>query len=741
MLKPETFLALVTPRGWKQIAMGVAIAGAVGLTVTTKPLCHTAAIPAIRVWQGECFASDCQPNRQTSSPPGIRNWVSWKAQDVGTGKLVLGPFEAPASLSLAVIGYPNGPGNRLYVERLSTGEVREIEAAGSESWQKTQWSVPAAWRGDSVQLVAIDGATGGFGWLGITEPYDHTRTLLGVRRPRWVRALRAFAVSWLVFVGLLTVAVQTAASAALDVKARPLAGAAIVFLWGYAAFWLYFLHPTAGYLASAGCSLIALYGLIRLIAMCAQPFDRDTVMPLVLAGLLGVFFTAFFTLSEVPMSIAELAQYRLTPGLPVDNSIPGLFADRLYAGESPRMIIGDWLSSDRPPLQTGWILLSRPVADWFGIDRESSTYVAGIVAQLAWVIATWWMVRWLGLSCGMAALLCTAFAATGFFAQNTLFVWPKMLAAALSIGAGLLVLDDGQESRDRAVRWPWAAAFAATATLAHGGAWFSNLALVPFFVASKPWRSPRTTLTAVVIAAATLLPWMAYQKLYEPPGDRLLKWHLAGQTNPDTHTLSKALVDAYRETSVTEVADNRWRNLLMQFKGDYRGLVDPRTAGMLTRRADEFRHSFRAVGWWNLGWLLCPIAFVYSAWKRDASTFLCRWRQLAFWAVSTFVVWIGLLFMPDTATIHHGSYALQVTLFVLPAAMLARLAPGVLVGVTGLSAAVFIATWAPMPPWLEGYGYSSPAVMIALAAWITALAFSSPCRERESTVQREGGRS
>jgi hypothetical protein len=741
MLKSKTIITSIKPSGWKQIVLGVAIAGAVGLTFATKPLSYTAAIPAVRVWQGECFASDCQPNRQNPSPPGIRNWVSWKTQDGGTGKLVLGPFAAPASLSLAVVGYPNGPGNRLYVERLATGEVQEIEVTGSESWQETECLVPAAWRGHPVHLVAIDGATGGFGWLGITEPYDHTRTLLGVRQPRWVRALRAFAVSWLMFVGLFALVVQTSACVALEVKAKPLAGAAVVFLFGYAAFWLYFLHPMAGYLASACSSLIALYGLIRLITEGGQPFERDIVTPLVVAGLLGVFFTAFFTLSEAPMSIAELAQYRLTAGLPVDNSIPGLFADRLYVGQSPRLIIGDWLSSDRPPLQTGWILLSRPVADWLAIDRESSTYVAGIVAQLPWVIATWWMVRWVGLSCGVAALLCTAFAATGFFAQNTLFVWPKMLAAALSIGAGLLFLDDGQDSADRRLRWPWAATFAATATLAHGGAWFSNLGLAPFFLVSSPWRSPKTTLTACAIAAAILLPWMAYQKLYEPPGDRLLKWHLAGQMKPDTRTLSKAIVDAYQEISIAEVADNRWRNLVMQFKGDYRGLVDPRSAGMLERRADEFSHSFRAVGWWNLGWLLCPIAFVYSAWNRDLTSFLYRWRQLALWAFSTFVVWIGLMFMPNSATIHHGSYALQLMLFVIPAVMLAKLAPGVLVGVAGLSVAVFFATWVPMPPWLEGYGYSSPAIMIAIAAWVTAFAFSSPCRERESIARPEGGRS
>lgn len=738
MLKPKTILALVTPRGWKQIVMGAAIAGAFGLTVATKPLSYTAAIPAIRVWPGECFASDCQPNRQTSGPPGICNWVSWKTLDSGTGKLVLGPFAAPASLSLAVVGYPNGPGNRLYVERLATGEVQEIEAAGSESWQDIDWPVHSSWRGEQVHLVAIDGATGGFGWLGITEPYDKTRTLLGVQQPRWVRALRAFAVSWLMFIGLLSVAVRTAACVALEMKARPLAAAALVFLCGYAVFWIYFLNPMAGYLASAGFSLIALYGLIRLVATSVQPFDRDMITPLVLAGLLGVFFTTLFTLSEVPMSIAELAQYRLTAGLPVDNSIPGLFADRLYAGHSPRMIIGDWLSSDRPPLQTGWILLSRPMADWFFIDRESSTYVAGIVAQLAWVIATWWMVRWLGLSCATASLLCTVFAATGFFAQNTLFVWPKLLAAALSLGAGMLFLTDGEASPARSVRWLWAATFAATATLAHGGAWFSHLGLFPFFLASKPWHTPKTTLTACAIAAGILFPWIAYQKFYEPPGDRLLKWHLAGQTKPDNRTLSKALVDAYRDTSIAEVAGNRWRNVAMQFQGNYRALVDPRTAGMLERRADEFSHSFRAVGWWNLGWLLCPIAFVCSAWNRRGTSFLYRWRQLALWSASTLAVWIGLMFMPNTATIHHGSYALQVMLFVLPAVMLAKWSTGLLIGVVGLSVAGFVATWAPLPPWLERYGYASPAVVIAIASWTMACALSGSCQGRETTATPEG---
>ncbi|WP_225852883.1 hypothetical protein, partial [Haemophilus parainfluenzae] len=54
-----------------------------------------------------------------------------------------------------------------------------------------------------------------------------------------------------------------------------------------------------------------------------------------------------------------IANTRFLPGgsLPPDNILPYLFAERLYHGIDPRPLLGEWQSSDRPPLQAGLLLL------------------------------------------------------------------------------------------------------------------------------------------------------------------------------------------------------------------------------------------------------------------------------------------------------------------------------------------------------------------------------------------------
>src|SRR6185295_10615381 len=77
------------------------------------------------------------------------------------------------------------------------------------------------------------------------------------------------------------------------------------------------------------------------------------------------------------------------------------------------------------------------------------------------------------------------------------------------------------------------AIFAGLAWLSHGGAAFSLIAVAPWVL----WRVFRGEGRAWLAAAAVFLllavPWFAYQRFYDPPGDRLLKWHLGGQEAKD----------------------------------------------------------------------------------------------------------------------------------------------------------------------------------------------------------------
>ena len=67
---------------------------------------------------------------------------------------------------------------------------------------------------------------------------------------------------------------------------------------------------------------------------------------------------------------------------------PTIFADWFFHhghdGSPP--LFGDWLSSDRPPLQIGYVLAQRP----FGWDESGLHYeVLGVIVQQLWILGMW----------------------------------------------------------------------------------------------------------------------------------------------------------------------------------------------------------------------------------------------------------------------------------------------------------------------------------------------------------------
>ena len=144
---------------------------------------------------------------------------------------------------------------------------------------------------------------------------------------------------------------------------------------------------------------------------------------------------------------------------------------------------------------------------------------------------------------------------------NTVYVWPKMLAGALALAALAILL-----SRDPGDRWRGAgvltAVLAVLSVLAHGGTVFALLAFVPFLVPL------RRKVTAAGLAgcsgrrAALYLPWMMYQRFVAPPGDRVVKWILAGAVAIDRRGTAQTIVDQYRSLSPAQLLGNKWDNVM-----------------------------------------------------------------------------------------------------------------------------------------------------------------------------------
>jgi hypothetical protein len=138
------------------------------------------------------------------------------------------------------------------------------------------------------------------------------------------------------------------------------------------------------------------------------------------------------------------------------------------------------------------------------------------------------------------------------------------------------------------------------------------------------WRVRRLALVGVT-ALLLLLPWALYQAFYDPPGNRLIKMHLAGVERADDERSSlQAIRDAYRDTPWDTLARNKRSNFRVTY-----GYATLRSWVALDRpalREGQFYAIFQTLGVLNLGF---PIAAVLVArrwlgvpWRADLAPHL-----------------------------------------------------------------------------------------------------------------------
>lgn len=434
-----------------------------------------------------------------------------------------------------------------------------------------------------------------------------------------------------------------------------------VALAGYAVFWCGFLNHTAGRIAA----WIIFSGSMALILLRRRETGENLRRSwIVLAGMVAFVFAATALLLLFPdESVTATARNRFIPGLPGDNGLPKVLAEIIDSGNPTRLLGGDWLTSDRPPLQTGIALVGWPMLSMLGIDLDTACAVAGIWFQALWFPVMWQLLRTLGLPWRAALGVTSALAFTAFLAINTVFVWPKLGAGALLVAGWLLW--SGREA-GKAVppsAMMLGAACAACGWLAHGGVTFSLIALGPWVIFDA-WR--RRAWRAWALAAAVflmlVLPWLLYQRTYSPPGNRLVKWHIGGVIPPDHRTVAEALRDRYREIGWKGAWEARVRNFRALIHGDWIGPYDWRQP-VAAHRIDDFYFALRTVSAWGLGigalpWLLITGC---QTLRQRAGVHLLA----AGWLVGGIAVWWALMFFPDALVTHQGTYVTQLLLLAL----------------------------------------------------------------------------
>jgi hypothetical protein len=154
----------------------------------------------------------------------------------------------------------------------------------------------------------------------------------------------------------------------LPLFSRPITAWGLTALTGYTVFWAYFCSLRLG-LAFAGAIHLGaiVYWFRRRRDFRATFFGTaDSHLCRFSLVLIGACYLGLLCLWQSDQSPEYLAANRFMPSLPSDNILPKIIADRLACGQNLKEVFGDWLSSDRPPLQTGFILLLRLPLRWLG---------------------------------------------------------------------------------------------------------------------------------------------------------------------------------------------------------------------------------------------------------------------------------------------------------------------------------------------------------------------------------------
>jgi hypothetical protein len=452
---------------------------------------------------------------------------------------------------------------------------------------------------------------------------------------------------------------------------------------------------------------------------------RRLSTPLALWALGSVFLVFLGFLHGGAGSPLEMSTARFSHQLPADNYIPNFFSKWFYLHGHhgrPPLFFGEWLASDRPPLQIGYVLSQRPLG-WPGSERLNYE-ILGVVLQQLWIVGLWALLLAARVGRVTRLLAMVTVLVSDLAIVNGFYVWPKLLPAAMLLGAAALMLTPLWADLRRSL---WAAALVAAllglALLGHGSSVFGVIALA-LVAALRGLPSWRWIGVAALVGVAVLAPWSAYQKYGDPPGNRLTKWMAAGVTEADGRSSATAVLDAYGEAGLGGTIHHKGQNLVTMVGGGpmvdhLRNAVDAVGDGDVAQALREVRLVFFFNLLPSLGLLLvAPLAML--AGRRRARLRPAEWR-FALTCFATLllgaVAWGLLLFgnVAATTVIHQGSYLLPILGLVGAVAGLRATFPRFAIYYAILSAALMLALYVPALDTLPGSSYSFLAALLAVA--------------------------
>jgi hypothetical protein len=434
-------------------------------------------------------------------------------------------------------------------------------------------------------------------------------------------------------------------------------------------FWAYYESQLVGQTLSCLVALGSLLacGWLLYDAAIDRPVLLGLVTPLALWALGSAFLVYFGFLHGGTLAPLQDSGTRFSGPMPTDNEIPGFYAAWFYVhghAANPPLFANQWLASDRPPLQIGYILTQQP----FHFGHEELNYqVLGVCLQQLWILGLWALLDALRVGRVTKALTMLTMLISPLAVVNGFYIWPKLLPAAMLLAAAALVLTPlWDEVRGKLWGGALVAALCGLAMMGHGSSVFGIVALagVAAFRGLPSWRWIGVTVLAFIVVIG---PWSAYQRWGDPPGNRLEKWYLAGDVGPDEKSLGEAFTDDYGEAGLSGTLHNKGQNFVAIFGGgpmatNLRGTVEAIERGDFKSAVWLIRTNFFFYLLPSLGLLLLGPVAMAIGWRRRRDR-PEEWKAAAI-LLTTFalgaLLWALIMYGGSWATtvIHQGSYLL-----------------------------------------------------------------------------------
>ncbi len=631
--------------------------------------------------EGGCPPKQSPYLKQT---PSIDGRITYCDQgDASTGEIRTTAYPAGTRrVTVMMAGYPDTEGVRILAVATDGSFTSTLKADKvGESWKPVTFQLPEAAQAHAFYLRLVDDATGTFGWAGLGFDRAGLSTTLPAHALPMALAILA-AHLWLILAGWLLPRTWTVPARALcAVLALGTASGCVI----------------AGYIASPALGGIIAYGTAALPLLALPLRLRQGPAPVAEATALHHLFFPSFLLALLILWIGlypfswdgqdwQIAANRWR-NLPMDSWLPLTFAEMVSAGRLDVPMIGDWLSSDRPPLQSGLYLLF--FHSWLPhgglIYQALSTWAQALVLVPLLVLAGTLPRR------SQRAAIVFALALSPLVLLNGLFVWPKLFAATFCAIFHIALF--GPASIARPARWSMAGLAAALAMLSHGGALFALVGSTAAFLLLKRWQALPVLIKTGILAVAAYLPWVVYQRLIDPPGDRLLKWHFAGHVPVTQDSFLHVLRAAYADLGFGQWLAGRASNLnsLMHgsfgFFGDAAALFWNRSpAAIATVVENSFFYGAYSMWFASPLWLLPCVVYAFA--KRRNLRPVRFPSDLALAAALSFLFWILVIYEPGQTVIHQGAYFSFLMSMLVILLLLAQCFPPALYAVVALNVAV-----------------------------------------------------